>query len=205
MDDSTDTEPLSPERGSSLWPLALLMLLAAAYLLVVQWRRAVRPQAGLGQPVPPLTVAGWINTDHPPTTDDLRGQVVLIDCWASWCRPCIANMPELIDLYARYHDQGLIVIGLTPERGGELARVQAYVAHTDGLDWPIAYGAELPIEMMGVDAFPNYTLFDRSGRSVWSDFRFRGLEDAVVAALAQPQPQPQPAAGDAAEPAPTAQ
>lgn len=194
MDDHMDTKPQRLERTASMWPLVTLMVLAAALLYVVQARRAGPPQTGLGQPLPPLLVAGWLNTDQPPTLDDLRGQVVLVDCWASWCGPCVRHMPELVDLYEQFRDQGLIVIGLTPERGEELVHVRAFVTRTQGLGWPIAYGADIPLDTMGIEGFPTYTLFDRSGRSVWSDHSLRGLDAVIAAELAKPVP---PADGSA--------
>jgi thiol-disulfide isomerase/thioredoxin len=174
-----------PERGSSLWPLALVLLLAAGVLLFVQLRRAAAPAVGLGQPLPPLTVAGWLNTSSPPSSDGLRGQVVLVDCWASWCGPCVAHMPELVDFYKQHLARGLMVIGLTPERGEELAELKAYVAQVEGLDWPIGYGAQVTLDMLGVYGLPTYILFDRSGKSVWSSHSLRGLDNAVAEALAE--------------------
>src|SRR5262249_34011196 len=43
---------------------------------------------------------------------DLRGKVVLIDCWATWCTPCMAKMPKLKELYAKYHAAGLEIVGV---------------------------------------------------------------------------------------------
>ena len=46
-----------------------------------------------------------------------KGKVVLIDCLATWCTPCMAKMPELKSLYARYHDAGLEVVGVNFDHG----------------------------------------------------------------------------------------
>lgn len=48
----------------------------------------------------------------------LRGKVVLIDVWATWCQPCIAELPTIKQVYADYHDQGFEVIGITLENAG---------------------------------------------------------------------------------------
>jgi thiol-disulfide isomerase/thioredoxin len=68
-------------------------------------------------------------------SSQLRGKVVLIDFWASWCVPCLKKMPELKDLYAKWHDQGLEVIGISFDDDAEAAQ-----AIIDGmkLPWPSA-------------------------------------------------------------------
>jgi thiol-disulfide isomerase/thioredoxin len=68
-------------------------------------------------------------------SSQLRGKVVLIDIWASWCAPCLKKMPELKDLYAKWHDQGLEVIGISFDDDAEAAQ-----AVIDGmkLPWPSA-------------------------------------------------------------------
>jgi thiol-disulfide isomerase/thioredoxin len=162
----------------------VLVLVAAAVLLVIQWRRprAIEPLVGL--PLPPIEAAGWINSDGPLSTDDLRGEVVLLDFWMTTCGPCIRAMPELAQIHQRFEGQGLKVIGLTPE-SNDSGRVREFVKHIPGLEWPVAYGAGYTFEMTGIDATPTYILYDRTGRSVWAGHWLDDAEDAVVAALAK--------------------
>jgi thiol-disulfide isomerase/thioredoxin len=132
-----------------------------------------------------LEVAGWLNTDAPPTAASLRGRVVLIDFWATWCVYCVEEMPDLVEFHRRYQDQGLVLIGLTPEMSEEVPQVASYVASVDGLTWPIGYGAVITLDIMGIGEFPTLVLFDRSGQSVWAGASIHGLEEAVVKALAE--------------------
>ena len=53
--------------------------------------------------------------------EDFRGQYVLLDFWASWCKPCRAGNPHLISLYEKYHDQGIEFIGISDDFGHEEA------------------------------------------------------------------------------------
>jgi thiol-disulfide isomerase/thioredoxin len=68
-------------------------------------------------------------------SSQLRGKVVLIDLWASWCAPCLKKMPELKELYAKWHDEGLEIIGISFDDDAEAAQ-----AVMDGmkLPWPSA-------------------------------------------------------------------
>jgi thiol-disulfide isomerase/thioredoxin len=49
-------------------------------------------------------------------SDDLIGKVVVIDCWATWCSPCMALLPELKALYEKWHQQGLEIVGVSLDR-----------------------------------------------------------------------------------------
>jgi thiol-disulfide isomerase/thioredoxin len=172
------------ERTAPHWPLILLLLLAAATLLAIQWRRPQPPNALVGLALPTMDVAGWINTEQSLSPDDLRGDVVLIDFWMTTCGPCVRQMPKLIDLHQRFAGQGLKVIGLTPEPD-DMGQVSRFVQSQAGMDFAIGYGAGFTFERTGVHATPTYVVFDRTGRSVWAGHWLDDAEDAVVSALAK--------------------
>jgi thiol-disulfide isomerase/thioredoxin len=72
---------------------------------------------------------------------DLKGKVVVIDFWATWCGPCIAEMPNMKKLYAEYKDKGVEFIGVSldqPKEQGGLDKLKDYVAKND-IQWPQYY------------------------------------------------------------------
>lgn len=73
--------------------------------------RAVQVEL-LGQDAPELGVEDWIQGD-PTTLAELRGKVVLLEFWATWCRPCLELLPRMGELHRRYGDQGLEILALT--------------------------------------------------------------------------------------------
>jgi len=70
------------------------------------------------------------------SADDLRGKVVLIDCWATWCTPCMAKMSALKKLYERNRERGLEIIGVNFDQKVEKARD---ASAQRGLSWPIVH------------------------------------------------------------------
>ncbi len=116
---------------------------------------------------------------------DLKGKVVLIDCWAGWCSPCMTRMPGLKALYQRRHDAGLEVIGVNFDR---------HPAQTDelvkrlGLPWPEVYVPAddrtytLWQDASGIHDLPRLLLIDRQGILRW-DGGTDKLEKQVEAML----------------------
>ncbi|HTZ76077.1 MAG TPA: redoxin domain-containing protein [Candidatus Aquilonibacter sp.] len=102
---------------------------------------------------------------------DLRGKVVVIDFWASWCPPCRASMPYLQQISQGYADRGAIVLGLD---GGEDAQTVADFAKTNNYTFPLLVGGEPRVtSQYYVDAYPTTLVIDRNGKIV---FREDGMD-----------------------------
>jgi thiol-disulfide isomerase/thioredoxin len=172
------------DQPGRVWPLLLLLVLAAATLVAIQWRRPRAPDPWVGLSLPAIEAAGWLNSDKPLSIDDLRGKVVLLDFWSTDCPTCVLDTPDLVELHKRFADDGLVVVGLTFEPPTELQRVREYVEEAN-IKWPIGYGAGFIFQMMDIQGTPTYVLYDRKGRSVWGGHSLDGVEDAAVAALAK--------------------
>ncbi len=103
------------------------------------------------------------------STKDLKGKVVLLDFWATWCGPCIARMPEMKKMYADMHDKGLEVLGISldqPEGKGGLTKLKDYVAKNE-IAWPQYYqGNYWQSEFSaswGINSIPCVFLIDKNG------------------------------------------
>ena len=101
----------------------------------------------------------------------LRGKVVLIDFWATWCPPCLTISPHLLDLYKKYHSQGLEIVGLSAD--SDKSALKKYLKEKE-TPWPEYFddsGDQLLFQRLGVDSFPTLWLLDRKGIVVNPNFR----------------------------------
>ena len=103
-----------------------------------------------------------------PTT--VAGKVVLVDFWATWCKPCVAEMPHIRALYEKYRDRGLEVVGISLDDDPEA--VVAFVAD-NGVAWPVICGVgadagwDHPLAVRyGIQAIPAMFLVGRDGNVI---------------------------------------
>jgi len=98
--------------------------------------------------------------------NELAGQVVLINFWASWCGPCRKEMPKLEELHEKYKDLGVTILGINIDENSELSKK---VLKDITVTFPILYDNENKVsEQYSIEAMPATFLVDRNG-----NFRFR--------------------------------
>ncbi len=111
-------------------------------------------------------VKEWLNTDHPLTIKELRGQVVLLDFWTYCCINCMHIFPDLHYLEKKYHDQPFVVIGVhsgkfSQEKDAQNIR-QAVLRHN--IAHPVAVDSDYQVwNAFGVHSWPTLALIDPEG------------------------------------------
>ena len=148
------------------------------------------------QKLPELTAADWIDMQAVKLSE-LRGRVVLLDFWATWCGPCRATFPDLRRLNSTYKDKGLVIIGVTRYFGGvegakmnrqqELAYLRDFKKKND-LPYGFAVAdSDKDVEEYGVFGIPTFALIDRSGNMrLMGVGATGGLENAVKKLIEEP-------------------
>lgn len=159
-------------------------ILLAVLLALVQ-TNAFSAASGEGRAAPDFTASRLGRTPGKPVAlKDLRGKVVYLDFWASWCPPCRASFPVLDKLYGQHKEQGLEVVGVNKDQ--EPAEAAKFLA-----EYPVSFPllADLDDKLAThyqVKAMPSAYIIDRKGiiRFVHLGFN-RDTQAKIEAEIAQ--------------------
>jgi thiol-disulfide isomerase/thioredoxin len=164
-------------------------------------KRAIVGGTGGRPPEPGREFTGFTLDDlegHPVSTSDYRGKVLLIDYWATWCRACIRDMPELIEVHRKYRGRGFEVLGVCLDRDEPREAIRQ-VAANHGLVWRQTFDGKgwssEAARSNEIHRLPARLLLDRTGRLCAIDPRGSSLTEMVEKLLAEPYPPPEKTQG----------
>ena len=115
-----------------------------------------------------------------------KGKVVLVDFWATWCGPCVAELPNVMKAYEKHHDNGFEIVGISLDTDRQ--KLEKFIAqkkmtwpqYFDGTGWESKLG-----QKYGVNSIPATYLLDGEGKIIAKNLRGDALEEAVAKALAK--------------------
>ncbi len=138
-----------------------------------------------GKPMPAFSVTDWINGGI--TSSAIKGKVVVVDFYATWCGPCMRAIPHNNEMLKKYQSKGLVIIGVCTNKRGQ--EIFAANAKEHGMEYPAARDAELKSQAAwAVHYYPTYAVIDRKGVIRAIGLQPQHIEAVVQKLLAEPAP-----------------
>ena len=116
----------------------------------------------------------------------LKGKVVLVDFWATWCGPCVNELPNVLAAYQKYHGDGFEIVGVSLD--SDRAKLDAFLKSHDGMTWAQYFDGQgwknKIAAKFGIQSIPFTVLVGRDGKIIGTGLRGERLGPAVAEALA---------------------
>ena len=137
----------------------LLILAGGALIFVLATFRGGKAPVRAPVPAPDFTLPDL--KGRPTTLSSFKGRAVLLDFWATWCGPCLEELPDLAALHKKYEGRGFSVLGVSVDSGGA-GEVAAFV-RDHKMTYPVLISDGLLPENYAVPGLPTAFLIDRRG------------------------------------------
>ena len=135
----------------------------------------------------PLPFAGTDLAGKPVSLAQYKGKVILVDFWATWCGPCVGEVPNVVAAYNKYHAKGFDIVGVSLDQPGDTAKITAF-AKSHQMPWRQIHDTKAAnasiARAYGVHFIPFTMLVGRDGKIAAIGARGEDLAPAVAKALA---------------------
>jgi len=168
-------------RLNEVFPTSPTVKMLFNQLATIENQRKAKEKLAPGNPAPEIVIPGV--DGKPIKLSDLKGKIVLIDFWASWCGPCRRENPNVVKAYQKYNKDGFEVFSISFDKPGQKEKWLAAIKQ-DGLIWP-NHGSDLNYfnsqagRDYSVRSIPFTCLVDREGNIVATNLRGAQLEAAL--------------------------
>lgn len=149
--------------------LTLSAILAAAIVV-----KPASASVEVGQAAPEISAKSWFNGPANLSLAKLRGKIVVVEFWATWCPPCRKSIPHLNELQKQWAKKGVVIIGLTDEHK---AKIKQFMK-SQPMNYVVGTGSN-DSGQYGVRGIPHAFVVDPEGTVVWRGHPMSGLDAAI--------------------------
>ena len=148
----------------------------------MEQQAAAEAMLAVGQPFPAFAEKDLMG--QPLALANFKGKIVLIDFWATWCGPCVAELPHVIAAYEKYHGKGFEIVGISLDKSRDALTAfikeknMPWVQYFDGLGWNNKLSSQL-----GIHSIPATFLLDGEGKIIAKDLRGDALDQKLATLL----------------------
>lgn len=172
--------------------LFIKILLTAAVFTMVAWVWKISPRPAATGRIPAAALSLPLTPNGPPMPiSALKGHVILLDFWATWCGPCRMSIPALEAAYKKHQGEGLEVIGISRDHSETRGQIPAAAAQL-GITYPLVVADDVPDinDNYGTDSLPTMILIDRQGNiaDVQSGYHNPAQLEAKITSLLAERP-----------------
>ncbi|MES1180403.1 MAG: TlpA disulfide reductase family protein, partial [Verrucomicrobiota bacterium] len=132
----------------------------------------------VGEVAPEISAKEWINLKKTPTLADLRGKVIIVDFWATWCGPCIECIPHLNELQRKYSGKNFQLLSFVAEGHQTM---DSFLTKRQ-IEYPIGLESS-SLESYGITGIPHAFVIDQNGKIAWQGDSASSEMDQVITKL----------------------